>query len=82
MEEADAHMACALTMPVWKASASAINDVTPGIAIEEVPLRKRNPGWSASFLIEKSLEFNKKYKSMEQLLAYQQWVHRRSGGGR
>jgi hypothetical protein len=74
MEEADAHMTCTLTMPIWKASASAVNDETPGIAIEDVPLRKRNPGWSASFLIEKSLEFNKKYKSMEeQLLAYQPW---------
>jgi hypothetical protein len=58
-------------MPIWKESASAVNGETPGIAIEEVPLRKRNPGWSASFLIENSLEFNKEYKSMEQLLAYQ-----------
>jgi hypothetical protein len=54
MEEADAHMACALTMPIWKASANAVNGKAPGIAIAEVPLRKRNQGWSASFLIEKS----------------------------
>jgi hypothetical protein len=58
-------------IPIWKVSASAINDKAPGITVEEVPLRKRNQGWSASYLIEKSLEFNKKYKSMEQLLAYQ-----------
>jgi hypothetical protein len=51
-------MACALTIPIWKASASAVNGKAPGIAIEEVPLRKHNPRWSASFLIEKSLEFN------------------------
>jgi hypothetical protein len=55
-------------MPIWKASASAVDGRAPGAPVEEVPLRKHNPGWSASFLIEKSLEFNKKYKSMEQLL--------------
>jgi hypothetical protein len=66
-------MACALTIPIWKASASAVDGKAPGATAEEVPLRKHNPGWSASFLIEKSLEFNKKYKSMEQLLAYQPW---------
>jgi hypothetical protein len=73
LEEADALTAAASTTPIWKASDSAINDKAPGITAEEVPLRKRNQRWSASYLIEKSLEFNKKYKSMEQLLAYQPW---------
>jgi hypothetical protein len=68
------YVATASTIPIWKGSASAVNDKPPGITVEEVPLRKRNQGWSASYLIEKSLgEFNKKYKSMEQLLAYQPW---------
>jgi hypothetical protein len=73
LEEADAHMACALTMPIWKASASAVDGKAPGVTVEAVPLRKHNPGWSTPFLSEKSLEFNKKYRSMEQLLAYQPW---------
>jgi hypothetical protein len=37
-------MACALTAPIWKASASAVNGKAAGIAVEEVPLRKYN--WS------------------------------------
>ena len=36
-------------------------------------LHKHNPGWSKSWLLEKSTEFNKSYKSMEQLLANQPW---------
>ena len=36
-------------------------------------LHKHNPGWSKSWLLEKSTEFNKSYKSMEQFLAYQPW---------
>jgi hypothetical protein len=60
-------------MPIWKASASAVDGKAPGVTVEAVPLRKHNPGWSTPFLSEKSLEFNKKYRSMEQLLAYQPW---------
>jgi hypothetical protein len=73
LEEADASMVCALTVPIWRASASAVDGKVPGAPVEDVPLHKHNPGWSASFLLEKSLEFNKKCKSMEQLLAYQRW---------
>jgi hypothetical protein len=62
-----------IAIPIWKASASAVGGRSPSAPIEDIPLRKHNPGWSASFLLEKSLEFNKKCKSMEQLLAYQQW---------
>jgi hypothetical protein len=36
-------------------------------------LHKHNPGWSKSWLLEKSNEFNKSYKLMEQLLANQPW---------
>jgi hypothetical protein len=34
LEEADAYMACPLTMPIWKASASAVDGKAPGIAVE------------------------------------------------
>jgi hypothetical protein len=73
LEADDASGACAVAIPIWKASASAVGGRSPSAPAEDIPLRKHNPGWSASFLLEKSLEFNKKCKSMEQLLAYQQW---------
>ena len=34
-------------------------------------LHNHNHGWSKSWLLEKTTEFNKSYKSMEQLLANQ-----------
>jgi hypothetical protein len=36
-------------------------------------LHKHNPGWSKAWLLEKSTEFNKHYKSMEQVIAEQPW---------
>ena len=38
-----------------------------------VGLHKTNPGWSKAWLLEKSTEFNKNYKSMEQLIVDQPW---------
>jgi hypothetical protein len=60
LEADDASVACApIAIPIWKAaSASAVGGRSPSAPAEDIPLRKHNPGWSASFLLEKSLEFN------------------------
>ena len=44
LEEDDASTACALTVPIWRASASAVGGKIPGAPAEDKPLRKHNRG--------------------------------------
>jgi hypothetical protein len=44
LEADDASVACAIAIPIWKASASAVGGRSPSAPAEDIPLRKHNPG--------------------------------------
>jgi hypothetical protein len=64
----------ASVMHSYNSPVSAVGGAPAAAPVDtEVPLHKKDPGYSSAWLIETALEFNKKCKSMEQLLATQPW---------
>jgi hypothetical protein len=70
----DVPVCAATVVHSYNALVGAVRGASAAAPVDsEVPLHKQDPGYSSAWLIETALEFNKKCKSMEQLLATQPW---------